>query len=351
MPTENLFASVPPFPVDVPIARLSTISLEKLLALDEKESAKLFDGCKKDGFFLLDLRGVPIGLSLIAVVEELFKVNKTLFDEGPEELGKYTFPPPGILGYNAFGSTKVESGLPDRFEWYCMSQDDILGTAAPAPNPASIETNRTILNSFVKASHYIASQVLLQLDRHLRLPEGTLESRQKLHEESGSIIRLLKYPPQPESDRRTSLFGHTDVGTVTLLFNVLGGLQILPAGSENKEENWRYVKPQQGCVIVNLGDTMREWTGGILRSNIHRVTFPPGEQGDFTRYSLAYLMRAESGASMKRLALKGSLIEPVKQGEEEIEITADEWVSRKTALARSAKDPASARDGRGAQTS
>jgi hypothetical protein len=94
----NFFASFLPFYVDVPIACLSTISLEKLeklLALDEKESAKLLDGCKKDGFFLLNLRVVPIGLSLLAVVEELLKVNKNLFDEGLEEVDKYT----SLLGY------------------------------------------------------------------------------------------------------------------------------------------------------------------------------------------------------------------------------------------------------------
>lgn len=210
-----------------------------------------------------------------------------------------------------------------------------------------MEKGRPVFNNFVTNSHYVASRILLHLDRHLCLPEGALESRQKLYSESGFIIHLMKYPQQPESDRRTILLGHTDVGTATLLFNVIGGLQILPADSDNKEENWRYVKPRPGCAIVNLGDTMREWTGEILRSNPHRVTFPPGEQGDFTRYSIAYLMRAESGASMKRLALKGSLVQLVKVGEEQIEFTADGWVGRKTALARSAKDPASARDGRG----
>lgn len=210
-----------------------------------------------------------------------------------------------------------------------------------------MEKGRPVLNNFVTNSHYVASRILLHLDRHLCLPEGTLEPRQKLYGESGFIIHLMKYPQQPESDRCTILLGHTDVGTATLLFNVIGGLQILPADSDNKEENWRYVKPRPGCAIVSLGDTMREWTGEILRSNPHRVTFPSGEQGDFTRYSIAYLMRAESGASMKRLALKGSLVQPVKVGEEQIEFTADGWVSQKTALARSAKDPASARDGRG----
>jgi len=105
-----------------------------------------------------------------------------------------------------------------------------------------------------------------QLDEHLRLPKGTLASLQRLDRESGSTLRMLRYPPQPEGDRRTAFLGHTDIGTITILFNVLGGLQILPPGMEATEENWRYVKPEPGCAIINLGDAMVEWSGGILRS-------------------------------------------------------------------------------------
>jgi len=34
---------------------------------------------------------------------------------------------------------------------------------------------------------------------------------------------------------------------------------------------------------------------------MHRVTFAPGEQGTVPRYSLAYLVRPEGEAPMKRL--------------------------------------------------
>ena len=33
-----------------------------------------------------------------------------------------------------------------------------------------------------------------------------------------------------------------------------------------------------GHAIVNLGDAMVNFTNGLLRSNIHRVVSPPGEQ-------------------------------------------------------------------------
>ena len=60
-------------------------------------------------------------------------------------------------------------------------------------------------------------------------------------------------PPQPsEKEAQTStLLGHTDNGSVTVLFNVVGGLQVL-----DREGEWRYVRPEAGHAIVNLGDSV-----------------------------------------------------------------------------------------------
>jgi len=133
---------------------------------------------------------------------------------------------------------------------------------------------------------------------------------------------MLRYDPQPTGDRRTSLLGHTDIGSVTVLFNIVGGLQILPRDCENIEENWRYVRPKPGRVLVHLGDAMVEWTAGILHSNLHRITYPPGEQSSCIRYSLAYLIRPGANVSMKRLASGNSLIPVVEDHEEELDFDA-----------------------------
>jgi len=39
-------------------------------------------------------------------------------------------------------------------------------------------------------------------------------------------------------------------------------------------------------VLVNIGDLLSHWTGGLLRSTVHRVVFPKGTTRD--RYSIAY---------------------------------------------------------------
>lgn len=80
MPHFSEFNSNPPFPSDVPIAKLECISLIDLQNGNELESEALFHACKKDGFFLLDLRGDQMGERILAEAGKLFDMGKTLFD-------------------------------------------------------------------------------------------------------------------------------------------------------------------------------------------------------------------------------------------------------------------------------
>jgi isopenicillin N synthase-like dioxygenase len=172
----------------------------------------------------------------------------------------------------------------------------------------------------------IADVIFSHLDQQLSLEPGTLSELSPLNEISETSVRLLRSQSQsnPQYDSIT-LGGHTDIGTITLLFNVVGGLQILPADRENKLENWLYVKPEPGNVLVNIGDTLVEWTGGLLRSSLHRVITAPGEQALETRQSVAYLVRPRNNASMQRL--KSGVIPAVEQGEEEETRSVVEWAS------------------------
>lgn len=100
---------------------------------------------------------------------------------------------------------------------------------------------------------------------------------------------------------------------------------MLPPGSSNIHSNWRYVRPQQGCALFNIGDSLVEWTGGLLRSCLHRVFTPPGEQAAVLRQSLAYLIRANESASMKRL--ESDVIPRLSDDEEEETKSVQEWAS------------------------
>lgn len=88
---------------------------------------------------------------------------------------------------------------------------------------------------------------------------------------------------------------------------MLGGLQLylpeslLPPG---EAAGWKYVKPEPGTALFNLGDAMVNWSDGEFKSNIHRVVASPGDQWYHDRYSLAYFTRPNHDVPMKPFGRK-----------------------------------------------
>jgi isopenicillin N synthase-like dioxygenase len=185
----------------------------------------------------------------------------------------------------------------------------------------SLLSSRLLLTSFIQQS-------------------GGLPALHRLDSNSGDQIRFVKAPPQELDSKAVALGEHTDFGSVTVLFNRLGGLQVrLPShiapspplvrdtsnGVENQlcRDGWTYVRPLPGHAIINLGDALVKFSAGKLRSNIHRVVAPPGEQGKATRYSLVYFCRPEDDVALK------SLVDGEEKQVEEEEVTAKEWILRR----------------------
>jgi isopenicillin N synthase-like dioxygenase len=182
-----------------------------------------------------------------------------------------------------------------------------MNNAPLQPLPDLVHAHLPLFTSFLKHGQSIVQMINTTLAAQLGLAPDTFTSRQSPENLSGTVVRLIKAFASPdEEDLRTSMIHHTDFGTITLLANVLGGLQILAPGKAAAEEQaWLYVRPKPGCLIVNLGDAMVQWSGGLLRSNCHRIKFAPGEQRFVDRYSLAILVRPERDASMRRLVGEG----------------------------------------------
>lgn len=339
------FPALPPFPSDIPTAPLLRLSLASLHSSPE-ESDRFFTASKELGFFYLDLRNDPLGEKLLAESSQFFDLAPEFYDLGREALSKYDYRNVGsYMGYKGFGSAVVdEKGNLDRNEFYnvCPSfsfllehgtnteeqipKDDFLGISEkPFAHPDLLHQNTDLIKQYIHNSHTLITFLLTHLNTHLQLPEGTLQALHRLDQPSGDQIRLIKSPAQPASDQRTALGKHTDFGSLTILFNRLGGLQILPPPSltpAGKEPEWTYVKPLRGHCIINLGDAMTKFSGGLLRSNIHRVVSPPGEQANETRYSVVYFSRPEDEVLLKRL--DGGII---PKGEDDGEaMNSKEWI-------------------------
>ena len=81
--------------------------------------------------------------------------------------------------------------------------------------------------------------------------------------------------------------GHTDLGSVTLLFRQpVAALQIL-----NKKDEWKWVKPQDATITVNICDAISALTGGYLKSSVHRVHAPPEDQAGVDRLGVLFFAR------------------------------------------------------------
>ena len=264
------FPSLPHFPTDVPTAPLLRINLQNLLANNPAEEEKLWRACCDLGFFYLDLRqGVNEsvdGDGLIAGAEECFGLAEDVFNLPVEEKQKYDLMEEGsYFGYKGFGKGVVDkAGTKDRNEFWNISKDDILGHGERLANPASISTEeaREKLRGYMVRSHAIVTLVLEKLNARLGLAEGTLQGLHRIGERSGDQVRWVRSPPQEVDDRQQALGEHTDFGSVTVLFNRLGGLQVLPPGTEG----WAYVKPLRGHCVVNLGDAMVKFVSGCEQS-------------------------------------------------------------------------------------
>lgn len=334
------------------------------------------------GFFYLDIRDATgvvqyqdgdndnaevkvLGNDFLSTAHKLFDVAEEFYSLPVEEKVKYDFKDQGsYFGYKGYGAGVIDKeGTKDRNEFYNVrrpcpdythnkrgrghanghniqtSKDDILRLGPSLPCPPVMESHKPLMRTYITTSHAIVTALLSSLATLLHLPSkpagSALTALHKLTVPSGDQVRFVRSPPQPAQDRRTALGAHTDFGSVTLLFNRLGGLQILPPGQDinGGDDAWLYVRPLPGHCIVNLGDALVKFTRGVLRSNTHRVVNPPGEeQGSLTRMSLVYFARPNDEVLLR--ALQGSdIIDARKvsgedEGKEEV-ITAKEWVLRR----------------------
>ena len=94
-------------------------------------------------------------------------------------------------------------------------------------------------------------------------------------------------------------------------------------------DKWEFVEPRAGHAIVDIGDGLSMMTNGLLHSSLHRVG-PPPDQPMATRFSFAYLQRAEEHNPLT--GLHSPLI-PGTGGSAEV-LTSGEWLHGKFSVLR-----------------
>ncbi|KAF7195404.1 hypothetical protein HII31_03296 [Pseudocercospora fuligena] len=181
---------------------------------------------------------------------------------------------------------------PDVKEAFNISLPNSDGTF-DQPLPEPITSNLSSVIDFENTCHELCQRILTQFAIALEIESDWFTSRHDPTKGSlGSIFRYLYYPARTTSyddevDIRAG--AHSDYGSITCLFQLPGqpGLEIKSPSGE-----WAPVpvdplgKGGPLPILVNIGDLLEDWTGGLLKSTVHRVVFPKEDAGD--RYSIAY---------------------------------------------------------------
>ncbi|ODQ50825.1 Clavaminate synthase-like protein [Saitoella complicata NRRL Y-17804] len=320
--------SIPPFPTDIPTIPLLLISYDLLTRpigdpAGDEEKKRMFQACHELGFFYL--KDLPVNS------ESMWDLADEFFGYSQEEKDKYDMGATGnYFGYKKSGAFVIDKkGTLDRTEFLNISKDQVLGVDPnPAPQPRVVTENPVVLKSFMTGCHNVVEAVLRTLSIHLGLNPEFLGNLHRIDRLGGDQARFTRAYPPPEgvSPMDPNTMAHTDYGSVTVLFNRLGGLQVLTPG--NKE--WLFVKPLPGTAIINLGDALVKMTGSVLRSNQHRVVTPPAAQAQCIRQSIVYFSRPDNDVRLAPIPspLVTQEMKDASQNPEDYP-TSGEWISNR----------------------
>ncbi|KAH7878913.1 Clavaminate synthase-like protein [Lentinula edodes] len=320
---------LPEWPSNVEAHPLLVIDYQLLKAGDETEINRLWEAGTNLGFWYLKNHGAEQDfVAMWGMGEEVFKLpleEKMKYEQGDEGLS---------FGYKAVGHYIVDAaGNPDPVEGVNVAKDDALSYPKVSRREYPTVINDLmdpIVTPFVEKCVDISNTMIGIFNDKLGLPEGALAKLHGRNDFSASETRTIKAPANL-TPGKLAIGGHTDFGTLSLLVNNLGGLQVLPPGNTE----WSYVRPLPGHMICNVGDTLTMFSGGLLNSNIHRVVPPPGSQSKHDRWSQVYFTRPADNAPLLPLLESPIISEafnklsPERQASLSPGVTSWDWFTRR----------------------
>uniref|UniRef100_A0A6U5LQR2 Fe2OG dioxygenase domain-containing protein n=1 Tax=Corethron hystrix TaxID=216773 RepID=A0A6U5LQR2_9STRA len=262
--------------------------------------ASLREACRNTGFFYLSGHSIPQSLvdAVLSLSADLFalevsaktRLSDPIMSRGYTAMGEETLDPT----VQKFGDTKegyyIAADVPRDSEHYDPSRligpniwpDDETGLADPM-------TWKQTMEKYFSAMNDLGLKVVRLIALSLNLPEDHFDA---VFTRPMAALRLLHYAPV-QSNPNEGVFGcgaHSDYGMITILLvdETMPGLQIFASAElgngEKKVKEWIDVPPVRGSFVVNIGDMLERWTGGLYKSTLHRVL----TSGKSHRYSAPF---------------------------------------------------------------
>ncbi|KAF2769677.1 Clavaminate synthase-like protein [Teratosphaeria nubilosa] len=279
------------------LAKLSTIKFSLLLDGEPTETRKLIAAAEEVGFFYLDLTDQGSS-NMLYNLEVLTSIMKIWFARPERE--KLNAPTTTKAhGYKPVGAHAGVGGKSDGWEALKIGRQELKGRWALAD---VVKEHVDRYDQFVAQCHFALTIILNRLSSGLDLQgDHSLQKHHRDDTPSKSSVFFLHYPPRDDAGAHMGQNMHTDMGTLTLLFAMQWGLQVLcrsdkshksPAAAEGEKLEWKFVQPKPGHAVINVGDTLRFLTGRRLQSALHRAL--PIQAED--RYAVTYFLRPSDDA-------------------------------------------------------
>ncbi|AKH41815.1 isopenicillin N synthase-like dioxygenase [Altererythrobacter atlanticus] len=301
------------------MTEVASVSLTRPLADFSDELGRSFT---EYGFAIV--RDHPIAPDLIARAWDLSRQFFAL----PEDVKRqyHLAGMGGARGYTPFGTERAKDAqINDLKEFWHVGRSlppgDPLEEFMP-PNvwPQEIEGFQQTFEELFLAFETTGRRILSAIALHLGLEEDFFDPTV---ENGNSVMRLLHYPPVPESaDGAIRAAAHEDINTITLLLGAEeSGLQLL-----SREGKWLSVAPPEGALAVNIGDMLQRLTNGVMRSTTHRVVNPVGEAARRSRYSMPFFLHFRPDFEIRALS---QCVEEGREHEVEAPITAHDYLMQR----------------------
>lgn len=278
--------------MSIPVVDFGAYSLSKEDVTEEqmhKLSQELKTAFTQVGFVYLKNTGITE-----EEVDRVMAVSKTFFlqaDEAKRPFSRTNFAVSPNHGWVSVETERLNPRRPgDLKEAFNISSfhPDIKW-------PPAIKGFQEIQTSFFHRCKELSLRVLRVMAHSLGLdPEVFLSAHRFIGTgENGTTLRSLYYPPinhETVKEGQLRCGEHSDYGSITLLFQSSGGLQVRTRSGE-------FITPSKapGAVLINIADLMQRWTSDEFVSVLHRVLLPPA--GDSSgRQSLAFFVQPDDEA-------------------------------------------------------
>ncbi|KAK7042577.1 Clavaminate synthase-like protein [Favolaschia claudopus] len=275
---------------DLAIIDLSKANDPKGLA---ELAAQVADAMKTQGFFYVINHGFTASQT-----ERMFDIadvpfsrvsseEKQVYAAKMKESGSYQ-------GYKPRNYWHIDNGVRDQLEHYNVNRD-----VRKRQHPESVRPYLNEIEGFARHCHFnVLHPVLRLLALGLELPEDALVDMHGYSAVGETYVRFMKYYPRSETEetqtRNVWLKGHTDFGTITILYSQpVAALQILA-----QDGKWKWIKHIENALVINAGDALEFLSGGYYKATIHRVVQPPPDQRNCTRLGLFYFAMTDDDVKL-----------------------------------------------------